>query len=748
MKLDGDALSPAALRAGAILLGFVLLLLAAMAVKGVVLTLPAPPDAPPAGQFDSGRAAQRLGRVLGDQRPHPVDSDAGDALRARLIAEMRAVGLSPRISDDFACNGFARAPAVGCARVRNLVATIGPAGGRHLLLSAHYDSSVAGPGAADAGIGVATLLELAAQLRGRRDLIRPVTFLFNEGEETGLIGARAFVARDPLAGRVDTLINLEARGVNGPALMFETSRPNAAAISWFAASPRRPVANSLSSDLYRLIPNSTDVTVFAERPWTILNFAIIGNETRYHSAGDDLASLDRRSLDHMGRQALALTLAIASGGAPEAQGDRLYTDLLGRQLVVLPLAFGLILLGLLLIFFAIEAWRRRALGRPLAAAAIALPLAALIAGSGQALLGLLRGGDYWRAHPAVTEIAVYASAMAACLLVLIFVARDAERTRMRAAFWLLFLLGGAAISVIAPGAAIYFLLPPLVAAAGLIASRRWPRAGQSGAIAAAALLYLTFGPALAMFEELMSNGPHWMFAPIGAVMLLPALIELRPLIALVPRILLLAGVGDLFLMAWAAVALTPAYSADRQQLFTIEYVWDADAREGRWAVNNDGRLVPFAAEWERVELPYSLRRRWASPAPAVPVAAPAVTLVANRPVAGGRRLSLRLATNGAESVSLIAPPDAPLRRAGSGAFLQPFAAGGADDRYVVRCTGRSCDGATLDLIVGGREPVEFTIVGTRAGLPAEAAALVRARPALARPQYAPDSTITVAKARY
>ena len=58
--------------------------------------------------------------------------------------------------------------------------------------------------------------------------------------------------------------------------MFETSRPNAAAIALYRAAVDRPLANSLTTDLYRLIPNSTDVTVFAERPWTILNFAIIG----------------------------------------------------------------------------------------------------------------------------------------------------------------------------------------------------------------------------------------------------------------------------------------------------------------------------------------------------------------------------------------------------------------------------------------------------------------------------------------
>src|SRR3954462_13348565 len=347
----------------AALLAIFVLLLAAMALKGALLTLPSPPAAADATGFDAGRAHQRLARILGDQRPHPVDSDAGDAARARLIAEMQAVRLSPRITDDFACNGR-RGQAVTCARVRNLVATIGPAEGQHLLLVSHYDSTPAGPGASDDGIGVAAMLEVASLLRGQR-LTRPVTFLFDEGEEVGLIGARAFLDRDPIAPRVDVAINLESRGVTGPAIMFETSRPNRAAIALFRAAVAQPVGNSLSTDLYRLIPNSTDVTVFAERPWTILNFAVIGNETRYHSGGDDLASLDPRSLQHMGEQTLEVTRRVALDGPPAASGERLYTDLIGQVLIDMPLAFGLVLLGCLLLFFLIEAWRRRALGLPL-----------------------------------------------------------------------------------------------------------------------------------------------------------------------------------------------------------------------------------------------------------------------------------------------------------------------------------------------------------------------------------------------
>ncbi|HYN47068.1 MAG TPA: M20/M25/M40 family metallo-hydrolase, partial [Allosphingosinicella sp.] len=635
---------------------------------------------------------------------------------------------------------------VSCARVRNLVATIGPAEGRHLLFVSHYDSTFAGPGAADDGIGVAAMLEVAEALRGRR-LARPITFLFNEGEEMGLLGARAFLERDPLAGRVEIAVNLEARGVTGPAIMFETSRPNGPAIAFYRAAAARPVANSLSTDLYRLIPNSTDVAVFEARPWTILNFAVIGNETRYHSAGDVLAALDRRSLQHMGDQALAVTEQVAAGEAPQAEGERLYTDVLGRALIVLPLGFGLVMLGVLLLFFLVEGWRRRALGRPLLAMAVAVVGSAALAAAGHFILHLIRPGDFWRAFPMITTSAVYASALAACVAALLLAAGTAERTRLRAAFWLSFLALGAATCVVAPGAAIYFLAPPLAAGLGM-AGKRWSaRSEQAGAILAVVLLYLSFGPALALFEELMNAEPQWIFAPLGAVILLPALIELRPLLARLPRLFVVAGAIDVAITFWLAAAFTPAYSADKQQLFTIEYVWDESANAGRFAINNDGAPVPYDSAWERVEMPYTTRRRWAAPAPPVPVRAPTATLVAQQEIEGGRRIRVRLAMNGAEAVALIAPADTPLRGAGNGVFMRRFGRGEATDKYFVRCAGRACDGAEIDIVTGTARPVEFTIVGTRSGLPAAAAPLVRARPATARAQYGPDATIAIARTR-
>src|SRR3954468_13337457 len=336
-KRYGDAATGDKMKRTGIVAALLLLLMTAFWFKGALVAAPEVPDRVAAGEFDTTRALGRLRRILGDQRPHPVDSAAGDAVRDRLVAELRGIGLSAIVTDDFTCNGTVKSRAISCARVRNVLARIGPTAGRAVMMVSHYDSTPVGPGAADDGIGVAVMLEAAALLQDR-PLKRPVLLLFDEGEEAGLIGARAFVEHNPLAAQVEAVVNVEARGVTGPALMFETSRPNASAIAAYARSAKRPSANSASADFYRLIPNDTDVSVFRDRPWTILNFAIIGNETRYHSPGDTLAALDPRSVRHMGEQALAATAELAADGVPAASGDKLYLDVLGRSLVVLPIA--------------------------------------------------------------------------------------------------------------------------------------------------------------------------------------------------------------------------------------------------------------------------------------------------------------------------------------------------------------------------------------------------------------------------
>jgi hypothetical protein len=736
------------MRASAFKLAAVLLLvLGAMAAKSLLVEVPHLRLHSTPGEFDSTRAKARLAFLLGNERPHPSDTLADDQVRARLVAQLQQIGLTPIVRDQFACNELFKQRGVSCARVRNVIAILGPPTGKALLLNAHYDSVPVGPGASDDGIGVATLLEVAANLKDK-PLKRPVILLFNEGEELGLVGARAFLA-DPLSRNVDALINLEARGVRGPVNMFETSLPNAAPIAVYAAVVRNPVANSLSTDVYRLMPNYTDVNSFSERNWLTLNLAPIGNETRYHSAGDEISALDPATLQHMGDQTLALALALANGTPRAAGGDRIFMDISGRALISLPLIVGASLLVALLIAFGATGTRRRGLGRAAAVVLGSLAGSAALAWLALAAIGAARHGMFWRAEPVWTHLATYASTILAATFFLASVGRALEVRQLRGGFWLIFLVIGALIGLAAPGGIIFFLFPPLIVLMGMIAVRSWRPAEAAASAAAILVLYLTWGAMLGLLEELLNDGPMWLFAPLGALLILPALIEAKPLIDRAQLRAAAAISAMAALVGWAAAAAAPAYSADRQQRFLIEHVTNAVTGKAYWSIVNDRSPPPAAygriAHWRWTALPYLDGDRWvADAAPAQGVKPPSIELGPNVIADGNRAASFRIHANGAAWIVLVGTADSRIAAAGTRDFLRPIDRS-AKGKYYLECSGRSCDGAMMEFVTPVKDRIGFTLIGGRESLPAQAAPLLGARPEFARPQYRPDETLTVSR---
>ena len=164
-----------------------------------------PPSIDTANRFDTARAFDSLSRLLGDERPHPVDSAANDDVRERLIAEIRSMGFKPMIRDQFSCQtGRGN---VTCARVHNVLFWVSEPGPDAVMLASHYDSVPAGPGASDDGSGVASSLEIARLLKSH-DFNRPFLVLITDGEEAGLLGAKAFVGEDPLASQIGAIVNM------------------------------------------------------------------------------------------------------------------------------------------------------------------------------------------------------------------------------------------------------------------------------------------------------------------------------------------------------------------------------------------------------------------------------------------------------------------------------------------------------------------------------------------------------------
>ncbi|HJP69948.1 MAG TPA: hypothetical protein VJ846_13710, partial [Sphingomicrobium sp.] len=457
-----------------------------------------------------------------------------------------------------------------------------------------------------------------------------------------------------------------------------------------------------------------------------------------------LDALDTATLQHMGDQVLALTERLANSPSETKDGERIFMDVAGRGLINLPLALGISLLLALLAIFLHLSINGGALPRALVVLTGTLAGSALMTWIALQLIGTFRGGMFWRAEPQWTCLAAYASSMLIGSSLLGTVAKKLSRHQLRTAFWLFILALGCLVGAIAPGGIIFFIFPPLIAAIGMFVFRRWKAAEDVASFAAILFLYVTWGGFLGLFEELLDNGPMWIFAPFGALVILPMLIEAKPLIMRAgPASAGAIGAG-VTIFAWIAAAAAPAYSADRQQRFVIEYVTDAGHGKSWWSVLNDGAPLPkaFPGTWTRGKLAFSDRPRWLANAPAVADnKTPDVQIISQVQSGSERTLQLRLRANGYEGLYLIAPSDAKIRTAGTLGFVQAI-----DEtepgKYSIGCFGRSCEGAIVQITVGQQKPVEFTIVGSRSPLPASAAPLLAARPKFARPQYNRDETIT------
>jgi hypothetical protein len=311
-----------------------------IAVSLVPLPRPAPiPATAPAQDFSAVRALDQIREIA--QKPHPPGSAEHQRVRDYLVAELTKLGAAPEVETGFAEITFGEYHAEG--NVENIVARLpGSADTRPVMLTAHYDSVLHGPGASDDGSGVAVLVETLRALRAGPQLRNDVIFLITDGEEKGLLGAQVFMRDHALRGGPDVTqpavtLNFEARGTAGNAFMFETSPGNEWIIRDLKAAVPQADAMSFAYEIYRRMPNNTDLTIFKRGGLAGMNFAYIERPEFYHTAQDDVANLDPRSLQEQGRYALALVRRFGNEDlSRKYSGDAVYFPTPFTRLIVYP----------------------------------------------------------------------------------------------------------------------------------------------------------------------------------------------------------------------------------------------------------------------------------------------------------------------------------------------------------------------------------------------------------------------------
>ena len=309
----------------------------AVAVSWIAIDAQKPPAALPADArsdvFAAGRARLHVEAIA--RAPHPIGSAEAEYVRRLLVQKLNELGLVGEI----------QAPKKSDSPCRNVVARLkgqGPSDKKSLMLCAHYDSVAIGPGAGDNASGVAVVLETLRALRANPSLDRNVIVLFDDGEEVGLVGSRLFVDEHPWAKEAGVVLNFDAHGNSGPSIMFETSEGSGWLIDQYSQAAPHPLATSLSMAIYKLMPNSTDLTTFKAAGMPGLNFAFIGGIAYYHSPEDTPGNLDLRTLQHQGENALAMTRRL--GGLDLDNSKRVdvaYASILGRVVLSYPIGWAM-----------------------------------------------------------------------------------------------------------------------------------------------------------------------------------------------------------------------------------------------------------------------------------------------------------------------------------------------------------------------------------------------------------------------
>jgi Peptidase family M28 len=752
----------------------------ALLVAGVVLVVslftirpPAPvPASAPATQFSGERARAVQFDLTGDGIPHPIGSHQNDVVRQRIMDRFKQLGYDPQVQTAFDCDEFGT-----CGTVKNVLARLdGTESGPAVLVAAHYDSVPAGPGASDDGSGAATVLEIARALKAMPPPRHPVILMIDDGEEAGLLGARAFVDYNSWAKDVRAAVNIDTRGSSGPSLMFETGSANAWAVRLYAQHALRPATNSILYTVYKTMPNDTDFTVFKAAGYQGLNFAYVNGVAHYHTPLDNMQNASPASLQHQGDNALPAVVALANSPQLDdpASTEAVYSDIFGHWVARWPAnrtwpAAAIILLLIAGQILWLMRQKRLTPGQLLwggiawLAAMVATGVLALVIVRVLQFIGALPVN--WVAHSLPIRAAMWSLAVMTVVIHAVSFAGRAKFWGLWAGTWSAVAVLALACAVLVPGFSFIFVVSAAVAALSALPFTLREEKGRAGALIPVLFPLLAtttagFGVALMLYDGL--GVPS---LPVTAVVVAALLAPLLPLGAdlanstLMPRL----SIPGLPIIATIALcflaAVTPAYSAKSPERLNFQYWLDGDAGRAQWlAVPDSGSLpaqVRKAAKFQSdgKPFPWSRTRTFAARAPRLNLASPIFTIQQTSVTGGehGYRMTL-LSERGAPEASVLFPPGSGIASVTMDGVpiaseTEPRPGGRPSlSAYLNGWTAYTCDtmppnGVTLSFTLPVGKPVTVFVIDKSFGLPADGKFLLSARPKTATASQDGDLTL-------
>lgn len=221
---------------------------------------------------------------------HPSGSRQIDKVRNYIISEVEALGydveVEPLTAKDWNGNEV---------KLYNLLVHIDQKNtNESVMFVSHYDGTNGGPAAADDGISVASMLSAIKYVSQKNGIKNDIYFLFTDGEEMKMEGAKYFVKNHAdLKKDVRLVANFEARGNAGSLIMFQTSKNNMNIVKMLQNSLKQFTGYAFASELYKKMDNDTDLTEFLNAGWPGINFAAVDGMETYHMPEDTCENLNK-----------------------------------------------------------------------------------------------------------------------------------------------------------------------------------------------------------------------------------------------------------------------------------------------------------------------------------------------------------------------------------------------------------------------------------------------------------------------
>ena len=287
--------------------------LSALVAYGVFFSMPSPKDVDAEG-FSSARVVKDLEVIA--QEPHSVaHPEARDRLLNYLTERLEKLGGNPQtyVYPNITSRKFT-------FDAKNLLAEFSPlkasSDTTYLLMMAHHDSrypwklmgdTVTALGAVDDGYGLGIILESIHQaLKYRKEWNQGIKVLFTDAEEVDLQGMKAaHQYNKEIFDNVGLILNIEARGPFGPALLFETSPGNERLVKLYADHARYPFGYSITNMVYQQMPNGTDFNIVRDSI-AGFNFSPVQDINHYHTDLDNIHNISEKTIQHYGEQIMPL----------------------------------------------------------------------------------------------------------------------------------------------------------------------------------------------------------------------------------------------------------------------------------------------------------------------------------------------------------------------------------------------------------------------------------------------------------